>query len=57
VAADLKYSPEEVESFLASFGYSIYAKRNGKWIPVDLSGFIGPEDLLAIPSTTPVPLT
>lgn len=57
MAADLKCSPEEVESFLASFGYSIYAKRNGKWIPVDLSGFIGPEDLLAIPSTTPIPPT
>jgi FkbM family methyltransferase len=49
----LNYLPEDLETFLHSFGYSIHALRAGKWQPISLMGFVGPEDLLAIP---PIPL-
>ena len=49
---DLGYSPEELESFLDNFGYSIRALRDGKWTRISLSGFDGPEDLVALPNTT-----
>jgi len=52
---DLKHSPEELEALLGEFGYSIHAFRGGKWQPMTLAGFSGPEDLLALPHNAKIP--